>query len=449
MAEQKYLTVSALNRYIAYKIDSDVALRTIYIKGEVSNARISKGHLYFVLKDEESEITAIIFSNILRNSNYIPKDGAKVLITGSISSYSKKGTYNLIVNKISEFGQGLIYQQFLELKAKLEKEGLFSIEHKKKIPSFPERIAVVTSETGDALQDIRSTIENRYPITKIILYKALVQGNDAPASLIKALKKADYDNLCDVIIIARGGGSIEDLNCFNDEELARAIYNLNTPIVSGVGHENDYTICDFVADDRAPTPTGAAVRVTPDKNIIFQDLTFLKKRLNNSIYKIVDSLDNNLNILLNNYYFKSFDKTIDEKLKDLDYLNNKLISISPINQLNNYQKELDNLIKRFEVYSFEDKITLLSKNLNERINYLNNGYLININKYQNLFENCLDKLILVNPLNIMKKGYTLVYQDNKLVTSSASLVNNEIIKIQFSDGAVKAIVKIDESKNNK
>ena len=272
MAEQKYLTVSALNRYIAYKIDSDVALRTIYIKGEVSNARISKGHLYFVLKDEESEINAIIFSNILRNSSYIPIDGAKVLITGSISSYSKKGTYNLLVSKISEFGQGLIYQQFLELKTKLEKEGLFSIEHKKKLPAFPERIGVITSETGDALQDIRSTISNRYPITKVVLYKALVQGNDAPESLIKALKKADYDNLCDVLIIARGGGSIEDLNCFNDEELARTIYNLNTPIVSGVGHENDYTICDFVCDDRAPTPTGAAVRVTPDKNIIFQDI---------------------------------------------------------------------------------------------------------------------------------------------------------------------------------
>ena len=279
MGEIKYLTVSALNRYIAYKIDSDVALKVVYIKGEVSNARISKGHLYFVLKDEESEISAIIFSNVLRNTKYVPSDGAKVLICGSVTSYAKRGGYNLIVSSIQEFGQGLIYQQFLELKNKLENEGLFDISHKKKIPEYPESIGVVTSETGDALQDILSTIKRRFPIAKVFLYKALVQGVDAPLSLIQALMKLDNDHLVDVVIIARGGGSIEDLSCFNSEDLARTIYNLNTPIVSGVGHENDYTICDFVSDDRAPTPTGAAVRVTPDKSSIIDSLNLNQNKL--------------------------------------------------------------------------------------------------------------------------------------------------------------------------
>lgn len=441
MKEVKYLTVSALNRYIAYKIDSDVALKIIYIKGEVSNARISKGHLYFVLKDEESEINAIIFSNTLKNLDYIPKDGAKVLITGSITTYHKKGTYNLLVSKITEFGQGLIYQQFLELKSRLEKEGLFSVDHKLHLPKYPNRIGVITSETADALQDIRSTIENRYPICEVVLYKALVQGEDAPKSIIKALQKADYDNLCDVLIIARGGGSIEDLNCFNDEQLARTIYNLKTPIVSGVGHENDYTICDFVCDDRAPTPTGAAVRVTPDKNILIQDLNFLNNRFKTSIIKKIDSLDNYYNQLINNYNFKSFDKVIDDKIKDLSFLRNKLENVSPVNTLNNYQMELDNIIKRFEVYNFIDKINILKDNLNDKIKYLNNAYLKNITKYQNHFENIIDKLVLVNPLNIMKKGYTLVYKDKNIVTSSNNLVANDEIKIQFSDGEVLAIVK--------
>ena len=439
--EQRYLTVSALNRYIAYKIDSDVALNIVYIKGEVSNARISKGHLYFVLKDEESEINAIIFSNILKNSSYFPKDGAKVLITGKVTSYSKKGSYNLLVNQISEFGQGLIYQQFLELKNKLEKEGLFSIEHKKPIPKYSERIAVVTSETGDALQDIRSTIQNRFPLAQIFLYKALVQGADAPKSLINSLKKADNDRYGDVIIIARGGGSIEDLNCFNDEELARTIYDLHTPIVSGVGHENDYTICDFVCDDRAPTPTGAAVKVTPDKNILIQDLNYTKNRIQNALLKSYEKLENKLNTILNSYYYKSFHKVIDEKINNLNYLINKMENYSPLKKLDNYQIELNNLIKRFEIYNFNERLNKINENISIQVNNLYKSYEKNLTKYQNNFVNSLDKLILVNPLNIMKKGYTLVYKNDKLVTTSVELLDNDEIKIQFSDGVVNAKVK--------
>ena len=418
MGEIKYLTVSALNRYIAYKIDSDVALKVVYIKGEVSNARISKGHLYFVLKDEESEISAIIFQNVLRNSKYIPVDGAKVLICGSVTSYAKRGGYNLIVSSIQEFGQGLIYQQFLELKKKLDDEGLFDIAHKKKIPQFPETIGVITSETGDALQDILSTINRRYPIAKVLIYKALVQGSDAPLSLINALKRADNDHLCDVLIIARGGGSIEDLSCFNDESLARTIYDLNTPIVSGVGHENDYTICDFVADDRAPTPTGAAVRVTPDKNGVIEYINVSKQKLIDSFNNLLIKLQNDLDIIRNNYYLKNFGNVIDDKYKELNHLVDKLRSYSPLNVINRYDVELNN------------NMTLLNKN-----------YLNVLNRLENNFDKSLDKLILVNPLNIMKKGYTLVYKDDKLITSSKELKKNDDIDIIFHDGKVKANIE--------
>ena len=441
MAEIKYLTVSALNRYIAYKLDSDVALKVVYIKGEVSNARLSKGHLYFVLKDEESEISAIIFQNVLRNSKYVPVDGAKVLICGSVTSYAKRGSYNLIVSSIQEFGQGLIYQQFLELKNKLESEGLFDIAHKKIIPEYPERIGVITSDTGDALQDILSTIKRRFPIAKVFLYKALVQGADAPKSLISALKKADSDNLVDVIIIARGGGSIEDLSCFNDEELARTIYNLNLPIVSGVGHENDYTICDFVSDDRAPTPTGAAVRVTPDKSIIIDNLEITNEKIKNAFLNILNNLKRELDLLTNNHYFKDFDKIIDDKYKDLSYLVQKLNSYSPINIINRYELELDNLNKRLVVYNLPKRIDDLSTNIDSLKETLKKNYLHNITIYENNFEKTIDRLILVNPLNIMKKGYSLVYKEDKLITSSKLLNKDDNIDIVFHDGKVKANIK--------
>ncbi len=439
--EIKYLTVSALNRYIAYKIDSDIALKVVYIKGEVSNARISKGHLYFVLKDEESEISAIIFQNVLRNSKYVPVDGAKVLITGSVTSYAKRGGYNLIVSSITEFGQGLIFQQFLELKNRLDKEGLFDINHKKKIPQYPESIGVVTSDTGDALQDILSTIKRRFPIAKVFLYKALVQGVDAPESLIKALKKVDSDNLVEVVIIARGGGSIEDLSCFNSEDLARTIYNLNTPIVSGVGHENDYTICDFVSDDRAPTPTGAAVRVTPDKSSIIDSLNLNQNKLKSLYLNNLNNINRNYELLISNHYFKNFVKVIDDKYKDLLFLQDKLNSYSPINIINSKKIELDGLIKRLNIYNLPKRIDDKLIEIDNNLLTLNKNYLNIIKNKNTLFEKTIDKLILVNPLNIMKKGYTLVYKDDKLITSSKNLNKNDEIEIAFHDGKVKANIK--------
>ncbi|MDD3123586.1 MAG: exodeoxyribonuclease VII large subunit, partial [Candidatus Izemoplasmatales bacterium] len=289
MENKKYLTVTALNKYISYKFESDVNLGFVYIQGELSNTRFSKDHLYFVLKDSESEISGIMYASSASKLTFMPKDGTKVLVSGKVSVYQKKGTYNLTAITMSEFGLGALYQDFLLLKEKLDKEGLFDVKYKKKIPEFSEKIGVITSPTGDAFQDIRSTISLRFPIAKIYLYPALVQGIDAPKSLIKALDQAYLDNIVDVIIIARGGGSIEDLSCFNNEELARKIFSSKIPIVSGVGHETDFTICDFVADDRAPTPTGAAVRVTKNKALLIQDIENINKRLSSGIIRIFEN----------------------------------------------------------------------------------------------------------------------------------------------------------------
>ena len=418
MDEKKYLTVSALNRYIAYKIDSDFALKTVYIKGEISNARFSKGHLYFVLKDDESEISAIMFSSIAQNLNFVPEDGLKVLICASVNCYVKKGTYNLIVNKMEEYGKGLIYQRFIELKNKLEGLGLFDPEHKKAIPQYPKCIGVITSNNGDAIKDILSTIQKRYPLCEVRIYNALVQGPDAPASLINAIKLANSENLCDTLIIGRGGGAIEDLDCFNDPDLAYAIYDSNIPMISGVGHENDFTICDFVSDLRAPTPTGAAVAATQDRNMIIENINNLIVQLN-SHYK---------HVLI--YEFNRYSN-----------LNTLLKANSPQNKIEKNELELNNLNKILSLYNLENRIDLLKDNVIELNNYLNNHYTNYLKHQEKNFSSIFDKLILVNPLNIMQKGYTLIYKDDNLIKTSKELKSNDDITIKFNDGSIDAIIK--------
>lgn len=418
MDEKKYLTVTALNRYIAYKIDNDFALKSIYIKGEISNARFSKGHLYFVLKDEESEISAIMFASIAQTLNFVPEDGLKVLITASVNCYPKKGTYNLVVNKMEEYGKGLIYQRFIELKNKLESLGLFAPEHKKTIPHFPNTIGVITSNNGDAIKDIISTINKRYPICDVRIYNALVQGPDAPKSLIEAIKLANSENICDVLIIGRGGGAIEDLDCFNDPDLAYAIYDSAIPMISGVGHENDYTICDFVSDLRAPTPTGAAVPATTDKNIIFENINNMISHLN-SYYKQI------LTIKYNEYS---------------NYLT-KLKATSPENIIEKQELSLNAYIKRLSLYNIDNKINGLENDISKLEKDLNNYYLNSFKSYTNKFQSVIDKLILVNPLNIMNKGYTLVYKDKKLIKSKEELHSRDEVSILFNDGEVSATIK--------
>ncbi len=432
--ENKYYTVSAINNYIAYKLSTDIALKVVYVKGELSNVRVSKGHIYFVLKDSESELSGIIFANIAYKLTFMPKDGMKVLITGSITPYSKKGTYNLIVNEIIDYGKGYLYQKFLESKERLESIGLFDSNHKKRIPMYSENIGVITSSTGDALNDIISTIERRFPLAKVYLYPALVQGSDAPKSLCKALLKASRDKKVDVVIIARGGGSFEDLNCFNDEILAKTIYDFDIPIVSGVGHENDYTICDFVCDDRAPTPTGAAVKVTPDKEVLYQTLANVNNKLNIILKKTIDHKTKDLEILNNNYYLRNFDNIIKEYNEKLEKTCLKLKHNSPLVKIDNYISNVASLEKRLNLIDLPKKISLEKDKIDLITNNIYKCYEKRINTYIKDFSFLLDKLTLVNPLDIMKKGYTVVYKDDKVISSSNDIKENDELTISFYDG---------------
>ena len=261
--EQNYQSITELNSYIKEILDNNIYLNKVYLKGEISNFKNhTRGHLYFTLKDETSRLNAVMFQNNAKTLSFVPEDGMNVLVTGRISAYPASGSYQVYVEEMTLDGLGNLYIEFEKLKEKLFKEGLFNKDHKKPIPRFPERIGVITADTGAAVRDIMSTIKRRYPLCEVILFPTLVQGEFAAPNIVKQIEVADTYN-CDVLIVGRGGGSIEDLWAFNEEIVARAIYNAETPIISAVGHEPDFTIADFVADLRAPTPTGAAEMAVP------------------------------------------------------------------------------------------------------------------------------------------------------------------------------------------
>ena len=287
----KYISVSQLTRYIKYKIDNDVNLNEVFLKGEISNFKAhSRGHFYFTLKDENSRINAITFSSQTRKIKFVPQDGMKVLVTGKISVFESSGAYQIYVNDMLEDGVGNLYVAFEQLKNKLTQDGLFREEHKKSIPKIPLRVGVVTAPTGAAIKDIISTIKRRWPLTEIYLFPSLVQGEDAKEDIVKQIKKAEnFELKLDTLIVGRGGGSIEDLWPFNEEIVARAIYECSIPVISAVGHEVDFTIADFVADLRAPTPTGAAEMAVPQLSDMRNYLNQVNIRLNNTIMNMIKS----------------------------------------------------------------------------------------------------------------------------------------------------------------
>lgn len=413
----KYLSVSALNKYLYYKFDNDLNLRSIYLKAEISNVRLSKGILYFVLKDNESEIDGLMFGQTYQKLKFKPVDGMTVLVNGKVGLYVKRGTYAITVSEMEQAGLGEAYLKFEMLKEKLLKEGLFDESKKLPIPKFNEKIGVITSGTGDAMHDIFSTIKKRFPLSEIVFYPAIVQGNDAPQSLINAIKLANLENKVSVLIIARGGGTIEDLSCFNDEQLARTIFASKIPTISGVGHEADFTICDFVSSRRAPTPTGAAVIATPDKNELLNYIDNLDNRLLYNYKQLLIKKFNDFSNISSRYTEKNYLNKINELYNKVENLNKQLSLLSPVKIIS------DN----------ENKLSVLNNNLNVVYNNIINKNDINVNHY-------IDKLILLNPLNLMKKGYSITYKDNKVITSVDLLDINDEITVKFQDGNINAKV---------
>lgn len=416
MNNEVSLTVTDINNYIKNIVDGDFFLSNVTLKGEISNLKFhTRGHLYFSLKDENSKINAVMFNYKNLGLNFIPKDGMNVIVKGKVSVFTTGGSYQITVSNMKEDGIGNLYILFEELKRRLEREGLFSPEHKKKLPRIPKKVGVITAATGAAIKDIISTINRRFPLTEIILFPTLVQGVGAKENIVKMINEANESDV-DVIILGRGGGSIEDLWAFNEEIVARAIYNSTKPIVSAVGHEIDFTISDFVSDMRAPTPTGAAELVVPSKVEIQSYLNDYKGRIISVINKKIKSYTDTFSKLKNTYILKNPISMYEIDEQKLDNMLEKLGSIMTY-KLEREKSELNNLSK------------MISPNMLNRLD-----------KEKIKLENIETKLNLLNPENILKKGYSLTLVEGKIVKSINSVKKGSIIDTKFSDGIIKSEV---------
>ena len=420
--DDKYLSVTALTRYIKYKIDNDIHLQEVYLRGEISNFKAhTRGHYYFTIKDETSRISAIMFSFNASKLKFLPEDGMKILVKGKISVFESTGNYQIYVEEMMEDGIGNLHIAFEQLKKKLEDEGLFDQKHKKPIPKIPMKVGIITASTGAAVKDILSTIKRRFPICKTILFPCLVQGELAKDDIVKKLDIADNYGL-DVIILGRGGGSIEDLWPFNEEIVARKVFSCKTPIISGVGHQIDFTICDFVADVRAETPTGAAERAVPKLSDLLLEINNFEIRCTNNIKRILDNNKLRLKKLKESYVLKNPLGMYEIKEQKLDNIIDKLNTI--INTIIYTNKSKLEIIEGSII--FKDPKVLYDDKL-KKTNHL------------------IEKLEILNPLNALKRGYSIAKKDDKCINSIKGLKKDDNINIIIKDGEVKA--KVMEVKN--
>ncbi|MGN0551480.1 MAG: exodeoxyribonuclease VII large subunit [Acutalibacteraceae bacterium] len=384
------LSVSQINFYIKSLLDSDGNLSSVFISGEISNLadHYKSGHIYFSLKDEKALIRCVMFSFNASRLRFVPMDGMKVIVRGKISLYEATGQYQLYVEDMQPDGAGSLALAFERLKEKLSSQGLFDSRHKKPIPKYPQKIGIVTSKNGAALQDIKKILARRYKPAEIILCPASVQGANAAPEIIKAVNYLDKNNLCDVIIVGRGGGSTEDLWAFNDEKLAYAVFNTKTPIISAVGHETDFTICDFVADLRAATPSAAAELAVPLCEQLLSETA-------DKMYKIR----------------KLTELKINKEKAYIDSIASKAALKSPLTLMEKNYRTLDNLSLR-----------------------LNSGFNGSFGKIKNNFAVLSDKLNMLSPLAVLSRGYGLAFKNGKAVTSVKNLKSDDHLSIRLKDG---------------
>ena len=413
--EHNYVSVTQLTKYIKYIVDKN--LNKVYLKGEISNFKNhTRGHLYFTLKDENTRINAIMFASNASSLKFMPQDGMKVLVTGKISVYEANGGYQIYVSDMIEDGIGNLYIAYEQLKQKLELEGLFDPAKKKKIPKIPKTVGIITAPTGAAIKDILSTIKRRWPIAKTILFPSLVQGAEASSDIIRNIELTKNYNL-DVLIVGRGGGSIEDLWCFNDEGFARAIYDLEVPVISAVGHEIDFTISDFVADLRAPTPTGAAEMAVPNMSDVINYLNQISIRANVSINNMLLSRKEILNKLLDSPIIRNPISIYEVKEQKFDNIYERIIiAYQNLIDKNRYAYELTN--KTLEI-NIQNYLTILKHN----------------------YSKTLSKLEVLNPLLTIKRGYAVIKKEDKVISLKKNLSKGDLINIELQDGIIDAKVE--------
>ncbi len=390
------LTVSQVNMYLKQVIDGDRNLKNIFVSGEISNfkSNYSSGHFYFSLKDSNSTIRAVMFSSSAQRVRFRPEDGMKVIVTGRVSVYEVSGQYQLYVDSMQPDGMGALAVAYEQLKNKLAAQGLFDESHKRPLPVLPKRIGVITSPTGAVIQDIKNVVSRRCPLTEIVLYPAAVQGDGAPEQLTRGVRYFSTERNVDVIIIGRGGGSFEDLNCFNDENLVWAIYDSKVPIVSAVGHETDFTLCDFAADLRAPTPSAAAELAVPDK-------AELEKSVENAFSRI--------SALVSERLYTSY--------QDIDRLRDSVAALHPEKYIESERLSVELLSTRISSAA-ESRLDLERARTEALANQIN----------------------ALSPIRLLQKGYSVTTKNGKCVTSASALKAGDRVSVRFADGTAECTV---------
>ena len=391
------ITVTDLNKYIKGKIDNDEMLNSVLVKGEISNFKNHyTGHMYFTLKDENSLIKCVMFKTYTTHLSFMPKDGMKVIILGSVSVFERDGVYQIYAKAMKEDGLGSLYESYEKLKADLEKEGLFEESHKKKIPFMPKTIGVLTSNTGAVIRDIINVSTRRNPNVHIKLYPVPVQGTGAAEKIAEGIRFMNENNLADVLIVGRGGGSLEDLWPFNEEIVARAIYNSQIPIISAVGHETDFTIADFVPDLRAPTPSAAAELAVANVEDVRDTLELYKNRYKNALRKKLELMRLSYEKCMARPAFKNQEQKINEKYMLIDM----------------------------------------------KVKSIQNSIMLKLKETRTSFVKEVAKLDSLSPLKTLSRGYSIVTKsDGKIVNKVTDLNKNDEIKIRLSDGEKQAVVK--------
>ncbi|MEY8733466.1 exodeoxyribonuclease VII large subunit [Peribacillus frigoritolerans] len=442
MSNQQYLSVSALTKYIKRKFDADPHLQNVYIKGEISNFKQhTSGHMYFTLKDEKARLLSVMFAANNKGMKFLPENGMKVLVKGDISLYEAGGQYQLYVKSMAPDGVGDLYLAYEQLKKKLERAGLFLAEHKKPIPQYPKSVGVITSPTGAALRDILITIKRRYPIARIIVYPALVQGNNAAKSIAKAISMANARAESDVLIVGRGGGSIEELWAFNEEIVAESIYDSDIPVISAVGHETDFTIADFVADMRAPTPTGAAELAVPHLNEILERLMNRKNRLTRSIQEAVNFERTRLTRMERSYAFRYPHKMYEQKLEQLDKTMDRLGRTST-RYFMKKRDELNQLNDILKKQHPEQAVKNAKDDLQQHAKVLRRAMEAIYRHKSQQFVHITATLSALSPLKIMERGYGLVFaEDETLVKSTQQVSKGDKIAVSIKDGTLECEIK--------
>lgn len=433
---QKIISVSTLVHYLKSKLESDSLIQKVLVEGEISNfSSYRSGHWYFSLKDESSLIRCVMFSSYNKKVKFLPKDGDKVIIQADVSVYEQRGDIQLLVYAMKSDTIGELYLEYERLKKKLFDEGLFDESHKKKIPEYPMHIALVTGANTAARSDVLTTLNRRWPIAIIHEFNALVQGKDSAEQVIQALLKADVSG-CDVILLVRGGGSIEDLWSFNDEKLAHVIYDLNTPIITGIGHEINFTISDYVADLRAPTPTGAAERCAPDQNDVLKHLNIMHERIVGTITRKDNVLKEELNTYKNSYVFTSPQRLYSEKAMDLEHLNTELLQ-----SLKFIQNELNHTLNHQSIRMnqlIQSNILSMKTTLNYDLEHLESAIDIILKNSKNKFMQQANLLDAYSPLKSLTRGYSILEKEGNSVKSANNIYVGDSLTIILQDGKVMA-----------